>query len=120
MRNDYPQIISAAFVVIGAFFLINPFEVWMPDMAHMTVLGITVAAFGVLSLFIVHETSVDERDDVHRMVAGRTAFVAGSFVLVLGIVVQTLQHTLDAWLVVALVIMVLSKLGARIWSNIYR
>ena len=120
MRNDYPQVISAALVCIGAFFLINPFEVWMPDMAHMTVLGITVAAFGALSLFIVHETSVDERDDAHRMFAGRAALMAGSSVLLFGIVSETLQHRLDAWLVVALVSMVVVKVAARIWSSIYR
>ena len=120
MRSDYPQAVSAVLVCIGAFFLINPLNVWMPDMAHMTMLGITVAAFGALSIFIAHETSSDERDEAHRMFAGRAAFFAGSFVLLIGIVVETLSHRLDSWLVVALVVMVLAKLGARLWSGYYQ
>lgn len=120
MKRDFPLIISTTLLALGGFFLINPFEVWMPDMAHMTVLGVTVAAFGVLSLFIVHETSEDERDDAHRMLAGRAAFMAGSLVLLVGIVVQTLADNLDSWLVVALVSMVIAKLATRIWSRIYR
>jgi hypothetical protein len=120
MRNDYPQFISAILVCVGAFFLINPTDIWMPDMAHMTVLGITVAAFGALSLFVIHESSIDERDDAHRSFSGRVAFLAGSFVLVIAIAAQTLSHSLDGWLVVALVAMVLAKLGARVWSDRYR
>jgi hypothetical protein len=39
-------------------------------------------------------------------------------VLTLGIVVQEVQHeSVDPWLVVALVLMVLSKIATRIYSN---
>ena len=120
MRNDYSQLGCAVLVCVGAFFLINPMHVWMPDMAHMTILGLTVAAFAALSIFILRETSSDEREDAHRMYAGRAAFFAGSLVLVFGIVAQSLRDTLDTWLVVALVVMVLAKLFARLWTNVYR
>jgi hypothetical protein len=60
---------------------------------------------------------VDERDAQHRTLAGRNAFLAGSGLLTLGIVIQGYTHTVDPWLVITLIVMVVVKIGTRIWSD---
>jgi len=118
--NTTVQLISAALLAIAAFFLANPFNVWMPNMTHMVVLAGAVALFGVFSVFVLMEQAGDERENEHRHAAGRTAFLAGGAVLIFGIIVQTLSHALDPWLVWALLGMVLAKSIARLYSTYYR
>jgi hypothetical protein len=111
--------IAAGFVVL-AICLVNPFHFWMPNNVHMMVLAAFVVVMGILYVFVVRERAEDERDEAHAMFAGRIAFFAGSATLLAGIIVQTFAHTLDAWLVAALVAMVLAKIGARYYSALYR
>jgi hypothetical protein len=51
------------------------------------------------------------------MLSGRIAFLVGSTLLTLGIIVQSLNHNVDAWLVVTLVAMILSKIVVRIYGD---
>ena len=111
------EMVSAGVLLLSAVLLVNPLQLWMPTMLHMIMLAVVVAAFGVLAVFVVFERVVDERDDAHRSFAGRDAFLVGSAILLMGIVVQTFAHTLDPWLVVALLGMVVAKIGARMWSS---
>jgi len=111
------EMVSAGVLLLSAVLLVNPLQLWMPTMLHMIMLAVVVAAFGVIAVFVVFERVVDERDDAHRSLAGRAAFLVGSAILLMGIVVQTFAHTLDPWLVVALLGMVVAKIGARMWSS---
>ena len=47
----------------------------------------------------------------------RNAFLAGAAVLTLGIVIQGYTHAVDPWLVIALIVMIVVKIGTRIWSD---
>lgn len=114
------QSISAALFIVLAFFLVNPMEVWMPSSAHMAVLAAAVAAFGIFAVFVLRETTGDERENEHRSFAGRVAFLAGAGTLLLGVVLQTFAHTLDPWLVAALAVMVVAKVVAHVYSEKYR
>ena len=80
-----PEIFSALVFCAIAVLLLNPMDFWMPSMAHMTVLAVGAAAFGAFAIFVLRERAEDERDEVHRALAGRAAFLAGSGVLILGI-----------------------------------
>lgn len=80
-------------------------------------LGLTLAVFAVFAIFILREKVQDEREALHRMLAGRVAFLTGSALLTIGIVVQSLQDAVDVWLVIVLVAMVLSKLATRLYSD---
>jgi len=80
-------------------------------------LTITLGLFGLFASFILREKVVDERDGFHRTLAGRNAFLAGAGVLTLGIVIQGYSHAVDPWLVVALVGMIVVKIGTRAWSD---
>lgn len=117
MKNNLKEIIVTVALITLAILLLNPFHFWMPDMMVMCMLAITLGLFGVFASFILRETVIDEREGQHRTLAGRNAFLAGAGILTLGIVVQGYTHTVDSWLVVSLIVMVVVKIGSRIWSD---
>ncbi len=117
MKNNLKETIITVCLIVLAILLLNPFHFWMPDMIVMCILAATLGIFGIFASFILRETVVDERESQHRTLAGRNAFLAGSGVLTIGIVVQGYTHTVDPWLVVALIVMVIVKIGTRIWSD---
>lgn len=117
MKNNLKEVIVTLALITIAVLLLNPFDFWMPDMMVICMLAIVLALFGVFSSFILREKSVDERDDQHKSLAGRNAFLAGSGIVVLGIVVQGYTHTVDPWLVLTLVVMIVAKLTTRYWSD---
>jgi hypothetical protein len=117
MKNNLKETIVTIALITIAILLLNPFHFWMPDMMVMCMLAIALGLFGIFASFILREKSVDEREDQHRTLAGRNAFLAGSGVLTLGIVIQGYAHTVDPWLVIALIVMITVKIGTRMWSD---
>lgn len=86
-------------------------DAWMPNMATMMVLVLTVVAFAVFAVFVWRERHGDEREQLIRFVASRVAFLATGFVLLLGIIVETfIYYTPNPWLGFALVVMVVGKI----------
>lgn len=60
----------------------------------ITVLLVSVLiVFSLFASFIIQEQKTDERADVHISLAGRNAFLAGSFVLMVGIDIQGYSHS---------------------------
>ncbi|HTH92956.1 MAG TPA: hypothetical protein VL576_00555 [Candidatus Paceibacterota bacterium] len=99
------------------FILLNPFGWWMPDMMLAGLLIIALVIFGLFAAFAVKEKVRDERESHHRFVAGRSAFIAGTSVLALAMLIQSLHHNVDPWLFVAFVTMILVKLGSRSYAD---
>ena len=107
-------------MIILLVLLLNPFDFWMPNtLLIVMVLGLLVA-FAIFASFIWRENIQDEREELHRSLAGRIAFLTGSGVLVLGIIVQCFQHILDIWLVITLVTMILAKIIGLMYGQIKR
>jgi hypothetical protein len=117
MKNNLSEIFTTLLLILIAVLLLNPFDFWMPDMMVVGMLVLTLVLFGIFASFILREKTVDERDAVHETLAGRNAFLAGSALLILGIVVEGYTHTVDPWLVVSLVVMIVAKIATRIWSD---
>lgn len=117
MKNNLLEILTTAGLVIIAVLLLNPFKFWMPDMMVVGMLAVALVLFGLFASFILREKIVDERDAVHETLAGRNAFLAGSAVLLIGIVVGGYTHTVDPWLVGALTVMIFVKVVTRLWSD---
>ena len=117
MQNNIKETIVMLSIIVIAILLLNPFNFWMPDMIVMGMLVIALILFGVFASFILREKIADERDILHRTLAGRNAFIAGSAVLMVGITVQGYSHSVDPFLVVTLIAMIVVKIGTRIWSD---
>jgi len=118
MKNKIIKEIIVPFtLIVLAVLLLNPFHFWMPDMMVMGMLVALLVIFGIFASFILKEKVFDERDDVNRSLAGRNAFLAGSAILMLGIVIQGYSHKVDSWLVVALIVMIIVKITTRLWSD---
>jgi|SRR3989344_1575066 len=119
MKNNFPQetIVSGVLIILLVLFL-NPFEFWMPPiLLMMMVLGLVVV-FSLFASFVWRENSKDEREGLHKMMAGRIAFLAGTAVLVIGIIIQSFRHELDVWLVFTLGVMILAKIIGLIYGRI--
>lgn len=117
MQNNWKETVTTICLIAIAILLLNPFHFWMPDMMIIGMLVIALVLFGIFASFILREKIVDERDILHRTLAGRNAFIAGSAVLMLGIIVQAYSHSVDPVLVVTLITMIVVKIGTRIWSD---
>lgn len=109
-------IISILLVVLSIL-LINPLHFWMPDTLTMSLTAGVVVVFTLFAVFVWKERSRDEREQLHLMLAGRIAFLVGTGVLVVGIAFQSLSHTIDPWLVTALVLMVLAKVIGLLYGQ---
>ena len=119
MKNNFLQeiIVSMVLIVLLILFL-NPFELWMPPVLLMMMMLGLVVVFALFASFIWRENSRDEREGLHKMMAGRIAFLAGTASLVIGIIVQSFSHKLDFWLVVTLGTMILAKIIGLFYGRI--
>ncbi len=120
MQNKLSFIGTAVVLLILLVLLTDPFMLWMPMGAQLAVLlGAAVFAC-VWAGFVLYERANDEREALHTMHAGRTAYLSGIAVLTLALVFQGLAHAIDPWISAALAVMVISKLAARLYSEQYR
>lgn len=100
--------------------ILDPFRWFFLTTTGIVVVAIGIVLLGVYGVFVEREHVHDERDEIHRMLAGRVAFHVGAAFLTVGITVQSLRNQLDPWLVAALVIMIVAKTGARFYTDARR
>ena len=118
MKNNFTkEFIVSVVLIILAILLLNPYNILMLKMATATILALIMVVFGLFASYILRENVHDEREGLHRMYAGRTAFLAGSSVIMIGIIFQAWTYEVDIWLVLALVAMVLAKIFARYYVD---
>ena len=79
----------------------------------------TLAAVGALIVlaFALAEGRGDERAVLHRYLASRAAFLLGLAVLALGTLWQTYTHSLDPWLLGALIAVTLGKIVGLLYGR---
>ena len=106
-------------VLVLLVLLLEPFD-FMPTPFLMMAEVVLIVLFGIFASFVWNERAEDEREELHRMLAARVAFLVGSGTLLLGIIVQSLSHALDSWLVFALVAMVLAKMAGSVYGRMRR
>ncbi len=120
MANKFFHIGTAVVLIALLMLLSDPFMLWMPAEAQMAViLGAAVLAC-VWAGFVMYERADDEREMLHKMHAGRIAYLSGIAVLTLALIFQGFAHAIDPWVSTALGVMVVSKLFARLYSEYYR
>lgn len=107
----------AIILIILMLLLLNPLHFFMPSMMLTGLLLASILVFALFAVFILQEKVVDERENAHRMLSGRVAYLTGSTLLTVGIIFQSLSHAVDPWLFATLVIMIVSKIGVRIYTD---
>lgn len=117
MRSKIIEAIVTFALVVLTVLLLNPFHFWMPDMVVTGILACILVLFAFFATFILREKAVDERDNVHRTIAGRNAYLAGAATIIIAIVIQGDDHIVDPWLVLVLIIMIVVKMISRMWSD---
>jgi cobalamin synthase len=119
MKNNSSkkETLVAVILVLLAILVLNPLDFWMPNTLVICILITTLVFFSVFASFVLREKIFDERDDLHRTLAGRNAFLAGSTLALLGIIIQGYTHQVDPWLVTTLILMIVVKISTRIWSD---
>lgn len=110
----------AIVLIVMLVLLVNPFPLWMPAMSLVVSLAVVAALFCVWAGFVLHEKATDEREDIHRSVAARIAFMSGAAVLTLALLFQGLMGHIDPWIPSALAVMIATKVLARIYTDHYR
>ncbi len=111
------ETISALAILGIAIFFLNPGHLTMPDsLVSMLIVGFIVS-FLTFAAYLFREKPSDERESVHILTAGRISYLVGVGTLIAGVIVQTLKHDIDPWLIFALCAMIFSKLLSRIYSH---
>ena len=99
-----------AFVAVGlTIVLLSTRNVTMSAPAQTMLIAAFTVAVLVYGAFVFNERPADEREYENSLFADKYAYVVGAGILTLGIIVQTIDHTLDIWLPVALASMVAVK-----------
>lgn len=114
--NIVKEIAIVAALAVLALLLANPMNFWMPKMGEALLTALVVLVVAAFATLYWREQAHDEREALLRARSGRIAFLLGSVVLTVGIVVEfvTMEYA-NPWLLGALVAMV----AAKAWANIY-
>lgn len=112
------EISTSSILIIILLLFLTPSELLMPQGVEMMLILLLILVFLVFSSVVWKEQAADERENMHRLNAGRVSFLVGSLVILIGVVVQAFSHDIDQWLVIALIAMVLSKIISRLISQI--
>ena len=82
------------------------------------------AAIGILIFFYIFyftntkEKTSDERQQLHRFIASRFAYFASVTVLFLGIIYQSAYNAVDPWLIIAVCVILLSKIAGLVYGHL--
>ncbi len=113
------EIFVAVLFVIALLLFINPWELlWMPQLLTQVMMAGLLVIFSVYASFVWQEKYLDEREERHGHFAGKIGYLAGFFVLMIGIFFQIItQEPVDKWILIAMAVMVSSKIFAHIWAS---
>lgn len=119
MNNSFSkEIVLSIILIILLVFLINPFGFFMPSKVEMMIVLFFLLGYALFLVFVWKEKPLDEREEAHRLGAGRSAFLSGVAVIVVGILVQTFSGMLDPWLIGALGATILGKIGGLLYNKL--
>ena len=113
----FANYLVAVALVILLGLLANPYMLWMPSPAQMMIVLVAAILAVVYGGFVLKEAAGDERETLHRMLAGRAAFITALTMLTVALVVQGVTHSIDPWIPATLAFTIIAKLVARAWAN---
>jgi hypothetical protein len=121
MKNNLLLGIVVLIIVALLVSLADPFMLLMPASFVMMALVVASVLVCVFAGFVLREKAGDEREALHRLTAGRIAYLAGLAVLALGVLCEGIRaHHVDPWLLIALGVMIVAKLATRLYADTYK
>ena len=93
-----------------SFLAISPEALGMPSSMQMTILVAVLVLVATFLVFLWREKPVDEREAHNQAQASRLAYIIGSITLIIGLVVQSLDHEVDPVVPIALLAMIATKI----------
>src|SRR3989344_3467470 len=110
MKNNFLTEIIISAVLIGLLvLLLNPFEFLMTTPVQTMTIAAILIIFVSFCVFVWKEKSKDEREQLHKQIASRFAYLSGASILLVGVIIESFNHNLDPWLILALIVMILAK-----------
>lgn len=107
-KISLPFFSSIILILLGVI-LADPFDITMNNMTLLVISGLLLASFGVFAGLLWHEKAADEREGQIIDRGGRFSYLTGLSVLIIALVAQSFNHSVDIWIVAAVVTMILSK-----------
>ena len=92
-----------------AMLSIAPEAYVMPSSLQMLILAAVLGLIATFLVLFVREQPDDEREMQNQALASRSAYTIGSLVLITGLIVQSLNHSLDPVVPIALLAMIATK-----------
>jgi len=120
MKHFFSESVLSLLIIGLLIVLTNPFEFLMPEEFMMLCTGLVIIFFILFALYLFRERAADEREELHRYIAARWAYLSGALVLVIGIVIQTFMHHLTFWLPLALGSMLVARNISQWYAKKYR
>ena len=110
--------IILSIIILGLLGVFMNFEPLLMPMSMVTTFSLAlIISFFFFMTIVWREKAHDERENLHKLFAGRISFLVGSVILVLGIIVQAYHHNVDPWLIYTLGGMILSKLFIHLYQR---
>lgn len=116
-KSKIKEIILGIALLVLVLLVLDPFGFYMSNMMTASVLALLVICFIAFQVFIWKNNPSDERELSHEHLAGRWAYLIGTASLLVGIAVQSFNHNVDIWLVLALFLMITTKFFTSFYAD---
>lgn len=111
------EIIVAAVLIFLLLTFLNGPELLMPMLFNSMAIVLFVILAILFTGLVFRESALDERERLHRLEAGRVAYLSGIVVIAFGIIVQSFSYDIDPWLVYSLIAMIIVKIASRLYAQ---
>lgn len=101
--------------LLGMF--LNPLNLIMPHGMHMVMIPLLIILFIIFIGLVWKESPGDEREQLHKFIASRFAYFAVVVTLIVEVVIQHSQGSVDPWIIIALCIALLAKIIGLLYSH---
>lgn len=105
----FKEILATVGLIIILGILFNPFNFYQSNMMLASLVTSLIVLYVFFVIVISKDKPKDEREEKHYNLASDAAFISGTTILTIGIIIQSFKHELDLWIVLALIVMVITK-----------
>ena len=81
----------------------------MPTSAQMLILTVVLVFMAAFLVLLWRESPRDEREAGNQTSASRSAYIVGTIVLIIALIIQSLKHQIDSAVPIALLAMIATK-----------